>query len=81
MKKRGTIDPDFIKPPYCGTFNCNACNFKEICYEDELLIYDWHTRRLKDFTLEDSIDAAKEGFCSICRDGRISVLSNDEDIV
>ena len=37
---------------------------------------DWHTKRLKDFTLEDAMDAMKEGFCCICKDGKLGVLTN-----
>lgn len=40
---------------------------------------DWHTKRLRDFTLEDAMQAFNEGFYSICNDGKVECLTNDED--
>jgi len=48
----------------------------------ELYVYkEWHAKRMKDFTLEDAIEASEEGFYCVCGNGRITLLSNDEDIV
>jgi hypothetical protein len=42
---------------------------------------NWHMNRLKDFTLEDAMEAMNDGFYCVCGNGRLAILSNDEDIV
>ena len=40
----------------------------------------WNYKNIKDFTLEDTLEAEEEGFYSICKDGKVSILTNDEDV-
>ncbi|MCX7817550.1 MAG: hypothetical protein N2317_08615 [Syntrophales bacterium] len=40
---------------------------------------DWHYKSIRDFTLEDALQAYEEGFYSICMNGVIGILTNDPD--
>ena len=46
--------------------------------KEDPLMKNWHIRKLKDFTLEDAMDAMDEGFYCICKDGKLGVLTNFE---
>lgn len=40
----------------------------------------WQYKRLPDFTPEDAIAAAENGFYSICKDGKIAILTDNDTI-
>jgi uncharacterized protein YacL (UPF0231 family) len=43
------------------------------------MINDWRNKRLRDFTLEDAMQAYDDGFFTICGDGDIKCLQNYEE--
>jgi hypothetical protein len=43
------------------------------------MIGNWRDKRLKEFTLEDAMQAYADGFFTICGDGDIKCLRNYEE--